>query len=236
VKPIVEEHAGIAVVRDDLFPGGTKARFIPQLFDGADEVVYASPAQGGAQYALAYVAQQLGKRCTLFVANRATPHDRQYEAKRMGAKVVLVDPGYLTVVQKRASQYCEATGARLAPFGMDLPAAIDVISQAAISLGVEPFEVWCSAGSGTLMRSLIKAWPDARHVAVAVGRDIPPEDVGGAQVIRYPRPFEAHAKSLPPFPSCPHYDAKAWEICNVRRSRDGLVLFWNVTGPAQKNI
>lgn len=43
------EHDGIAVVRDDLFLGGTKARFLPALFDGADEVVYASPAEGGAQ-------------------------------------------------------------------------------------------------------------------------------------------------------------------------------------------
>lgn len=233
-KPIVEEHDGILVVRDDLYPGGTKARFIPQLFDGADEVVYASPAQGGAQYALAYVAHQLGKRATLFVANRKQPHDRQFEAKRLGAKIVLVDPGYLGVVQKRAQQYCEATGARLAPFGMDLPEAIDVISSAAMSLKIEPAEVWCSAGSGTLCRSLIKAWPNARHIAVAVGRDIPPEDVGGAQVIRYPKPFEAHALTVPAFPSDRHYDAKAFEIAKARRSRTGLVVFWNVTGPPSK--
>ena len=32
--PILEMHQGIAVVRDDLFPGGTKARFIAQVFDG----------------------------------------------------------------------------------------------------------------------------------------------------------------------------------------------------------
>lgn len=229
--PLTEVHDGILVVRDDLFPGGTKARFIPQLFDGADEVVYASPAQGGAQFALAHVAHQLGKRATLFVANRAKPHARQYEAKALGAKIVLVDPGYLTVVQARAKAYCDETGARLAPFGMDLPEAIDVIAAAAKSLRIKPAEVWCSAGSGTLCRSLIKAWPDARHVAVAVGRDIPPEDVGGAQVIRYPKPFEAHAKTTPPFPSDWHYDAKAFEIAQAKRARSGLIVFWNVTGP-----
>ena len=32
MTPIVKEHEGIQVVRDDLFPGGTKARFIPRLF------------------------------------------------------------------------------------------------------------------------------------------------------------------------------------------------------------
>jgi hypothetical protein len=40
--PIVEEHEGVFVVRDDLFEGGTKARFIPALFKNADEVVYGS--------------------------------------------------------------------------------------------------------------------------------------------------------------------------------------------------
>ena len=72
VKPRVIEHDDVFVVRDDLFEGGTKARFIPLLFDCADEVVYASPAEGGAQTALATVAAQLGKRATIFVARRAT--------------------------------------------------------------------------------------------------------------------------------------------------------------------
>ena len=69
--PIVREHGGVWVVRDDLFPGGTKARFMPVLFEGAEEAVYASPAEGGAQTALATVAKDLGKRATIFVAARA---------------------------------------------------------------------------------------------------------------------------------------------------------------------
>jgi hypothetical protein len=47
--PVVMEYQGISVVRDDLFLGGTKARFTPLLFDDVDEVVYASPAEGGAE-------------------------------------------------------------------------------------------------------------------------------------------------------------------------------------------
>jgi hypothetical protein len=41
--PVIIEHEGVLVVRDDLFPGGTKARFLGTLFKGVDEVVYASP-------------------------------------------------------------------------------------------------------------------------------------------------------------------------------------------------
>jgi hypothetical protein len=76
IKPQVIEHDGVLVVRDDLFEGGTKARFIPLLFNGDSEVVYASPAEGGAQTALATVASQLGKRATIFVAKREQPHPR----------------------------------------------------------------------------------------------------------------------------------------------------------------
>jgi hypothetical protein len=96
IKPRVIKHNNILVVRDDLFPGGTKARFLPLLFTGADEVVYASPAEGSAQTALATVAKQLGKRATIFVAERTNPHDRQ------------VPYGYLSTVQKRAEEYSTA--------------------------------------------------------------------------------------------------------------------------------
>jgi hypothetical protein len=48
------------------FPVGLK-RAIFRCFDAADEVVYASAAEGGAQTALATVAAQMGKRATIFV-------------------------------------------------------------------------------------------------------------------------------------------------------------------------
>ena len=107
IAPIVTVHNGIHVVRDDLFLGGTKARFLPVLFDDAEEVVYASPCEGGAQTA----------------------------------------------------------------------------------------------------------------------------DVLGATIHKAGIPFSKALKEKPPFPSDPHYDAKAWKICKARHGA-GLVLFWNVTGPA----
>lgn len=231
MTPQVVEHDGVLVVRDDLFPGGTKARYVARLFDDADEVVYATPAEGGAQTALAECARQAGKRATLFVAKRAKPHPRALMAKRLGAKVYQVAPGYLTVVQARARSYCSQTGAKLAPFGVDMPEAIEAIADAARATGADPDEVWCASGSGVLMRGLAAAWPRARRHSVQVGRDLMAADVAGATVHKHPRAFGQAATSLPPFPSDPHYDAKAWEICKARRGA-GLVLFWNVTGPA----
>ena len=129
--PVIENHNGVLVVRDDLFDGGTKARFIPLLFNGVSEVVYASPAEGGAQTALATVAAQLGKRATIFVAERKRKkwHDRTLMAQRLGAQIVQVPYGYLRTVQKRAEVYSHQTGALLAPFGFDIPGATQAIAQ-----------------------------------------------------------------------------------------------------------
>lgn len=232
IRPEVREHDGIFVVRDDLMTGGTKTRFLPVLFEHAEEVVYASPCEGGAQTALAAVAKALGKRATIFVAKRAQPHPRAFLAKRLGARIMQVSPGYLSTVQARAKAYCEATGASLAPFGMEIPIATQAIAAAARMIDIEPDEVWCASGSGVLARGLALAWPKARRCVVQVGRKLSADDVAGAEIFVYPREFTARAKTVPPFPSDPHYDAKAWEIAAARRSSTGRVLFWNVTGPA----
>jgi cysteine synthase len=226
--PVVADHCGVRVVRDDLFPGGTKARFADRLFDGADEVVYASPAEGGAQTALAIVAERLGKRATIFVAKRGTPHARTLMAKAHGAKIFQVSPGYLSVVQARARAYCRVCGARLAPFGFDLAWSVGAIAEAALATAERPDEVWCAGGSGTLARGLAQAWPQARLNVVQVGRAL---TIAGAALHKHRLPFGAAAKVVPPFPADPHYDAKAFELC-LARYGPGNILFWNVAGPA----
>jgi hypothetical protein len=153
-------------------------------------------------------------------------------AKRLGAQIVQVSPGYLTVVQSRARMYCRQTGALLAPFGFDMPEAIQAIARAARYIGIQPDEVWCAAGSGVLARGLAQAWPNARRHVVQVGRSLSANDVAGATIHEYPKPFGWAIKKQPPFPSDAHYDAKAWELC-VKHKGLGVVLFWNVAGPAQ---
>lgn len=232
--PPVHRHDGLLVVRDDLIEGGTKARYLGALFLTADEVCYASPAEGGAQTALAYVAREMGKRATIFVPRRLEPHARAIMAKRLGATVRQIKPGYLSVLQSRARDYCARTGARLAPFGMDVPEASAAIAAAALATGLEPDEVWCAAGSGVLARGLARAWPDARLRVVQVGRALTPAEVAGARIFRSPIAFAKRQprERMPPFPSDPHYDAKAWDIA-VKEHGSGRVVFWNVTGPAQ---
>jgi hypothetical protein len=54
--------------------------------------------------------------------------------------------------QVRARQYCAQTGARLVPFGADMPEAISAIAAAARATGLKPDEVWCASGSGVLLQ------------------------------------------------------------------------------------
>lgn len=224
--PVVEAHGGIRVVRDDLLPGGTKMRAIEPLIAAsmAGEFVYASPAQGYAQVALAHCAAAAGRRATVFTAARKDPHPLTQRARRAGAKVVMVPFGRLNVIQARARAYSAEVGASLVPFGCDVPLCRDAIAAAARLIDPAPAEVWSVAGSGVLTRSLQQAWPGARFFAVVVGSER--ANVGRAERIESPQPFEDDARELPPFPSARNYDAKAWAY--IKRQASPGALFWNV--------
>jgi hypothetical protein len=221
--PDLVEHDGILVVRDDRYPGGTKARVLSVLFGAAREYVYASPVQGYAQVALGYAAAAAGKRATVFCARRRVRHARTREAIAAGARIVEVDAGYLTVVRARARDYCAVSGATLLPFGLDTPVFLDALAALARRLPITPREVWTVAGSGVLTRALQRAWPTAAFTAVRIGA-VP--NVGRARLVTAPEPFERDAAVPPPFPSCGNYDAKAWRFIQAQASPGAL--FWNV--------
>ena len=223
MTPVIEKHGKVFVLRDDLLPGGTKSRVLPQLLTDASEFVYASPAYGYAQVALAHACRAAGHRATIFTAKRNELHPRTQEAKDAGAKIVMVPHGYLSNVQAKARGYAEAVNAKLLPFGLDCAEMRAGLQSFAASLDFAPAEVWTVAGSGTLSRALQRAWPAARFFAVRVGAAI---DGGRAQVLDAPEKFEQDAEVKPPFPSCSNYDAKAWRFIQQRASEGAL--FWNV--------
>ena len=225
-KPVVEEHSGFLIVRDDLLKGGTKMRAIMPLIESslASEFVYASPAQGYAQVALAYCARMAGRKATIFTAKRKEMHPLTSLAKQAGAKIVMIPNGYLVVVQARARDYAKEVGAYLVPFGVEDKRCMQHIAAAAQSIGIQPSEVWTVAGSGVLTRSLQIAWPSASFNAVLVGKK--DSAVGKARRIIHLDAFDKPARILPPFPSAKNYDAKAWEHINRHASLGAL--FWNV--------
>lgn len=155
--PVVEEHGGVMVVRDDLLPGGTKMRAILPLIERKPpgEFVYPSPAYGYAQVALAHCARMAGRAATVFTAKRASPHPLTRAAHDAGAKVVMVPYGYLSNVRAKARAYADATGAALVPFGVEDDRAMEAIAEAARSAGLALHRPARPAGRAVLERGAV---------------------------------------------------------------------------------
>ncbi len=230
--PTIKTHEGIVVVRDDLTPGGTKTRLYEYLYSKYDEVVYACSSISESQPGLAMVAQRLGKKATIFCAARADRTDQTTRALALGAAVYEERPGYMSVVVARAKDYARVTGAYLSPLGFDTPDNIDFLAKMIKgSVKTPPKEVWAAVGTGVILRSLQRAFPRAASNGVVVGK--PPttdglfNPYGNARFFSAPEKFFDGAAVPPPFPSCPHYDAKAWRF--IQKYAAPSALFWNVS-------
>ena len=233
--PIIKEHDGINVVRDDLLDGGTKrrafTRYVASLPD-TEEFVYDSPRQGYAQLALAYACKDLGRKCTVTVP-KGEKTWLTIESERLGANIIQVPMGYLSNIQHKAKVYCEENGAHLIPFGGDHPIIIEAMCRAAISLEsikrfVHPKEVWTVMSSGVLSRGLQMAWPKAKVYGVQIGHNTTEDEMGRAETFRSKYKFQQECKKneRPPFPSSLTYDSKAWTFIKEHATKGAL--FWNV--------
>ena len=229
--PVIEEHEGFVVVRDDLLDGGSKMRFADYLIKSEPEIeewVYgSSPATGYAQISLSCLCRKYGKKAVIFMADRAKDklHDYQLRAIESGATMKWVPNGMLSVTEKRARDYVAESpnSRRLLPIGFSDPSVVASIGRVARNMDITPGEVWTVGSSGTLTRGLQQAWPDASFHCVTVGHK---GDYGRAKVYRCEIPFNRETKVKPPFPSAPTYDAKAWEFMKEHASPGAL--FWNV--------
>ena len=228
-KPIVKEHDGIQVVRDDLIEGGTKRRAFYTYIKSKDydEFVYASPRQGYAQLSLAYACRDLGRKATVTVP-QGQRYWLTYKAEELGANIIEVPMGFLTNIQAKAKKYCLDNGAHLIPFGGDHPIIIESMRQSALSIGINPKEVWTVMSSGVLSRGLQGAWPDAKVYGVRIGHNTTPREQGRAETFKSDYKFHQECKEdeRPPFPSSLTYDSKAWGFIREYASKGSL--FWNV--------
>lgn len=234
--PIIEDHGGVLVVREDLVEGGSKIRFLPHIIGDAKELVYGGPFCGGAAYALSVWGKRTGAKVTLFYAKRQHHHWRQIAAYKNGAVIYEVPNGYMTVVQARAREYAADKGALLLPLGFDVPAAAEPYEAAmrAVRDQVGAIdEVWCATGSGMIARSLGRAFLEtgAQVKAVVVGlasRNEAQAYTPNVETISCRYSFDQECQAPAPFPSCKNYERKAWEVMQFRGR--GRRLFWNVLG------
>jgi cysteine synthase len=246
----IEKHNGINVLRDDLLIGGTKSILMGSIVGNKkniDEFVYASPVYGGFQIALSAYCQSIGKKATIFCAKRNKVHQNTLKCIHYGANVIQVPYGYLTVVEKRARDYCqEKQSIEKIVFGANSPENKQLITNRVIDvcsmLETEPDEIWCAVGSGTLVTSISDACITKGFKTKIYGVQVGAEfiiDRPNIEIIKYEKPFEKPSKCKCPFPSMENYDLKAYEKCMEKNNLNNVVninnlnkciLFWNVYG------
>lgn len=232
--PVVTFHDGLAVLRDDLLPGGTKRRFLTPILRSIPEpaVAYAGPSEGYAQLALGHTAKETGHEVHYFVAARTTDHPLVTQGRSLGVQYHQIKPGYLTVLEKRARDWVaeSPTERVLLPLGFHSPQfhayAVEAIRDAAKALPPTITAVWVAWGSGLLATAIRDAIPHVHVHAVVVGR-APKTDPGPRITLyQHPDPFSRKARVPPPYPSAANYDAKVWVY--ARTLGGPAHLIWNV--------
>jgi hypothetical protein len=239
IHPIViEKHNEIYVLRDDLLLGGTKSILMNNIDKpNINEFVYASPVYGGFQIALSAYCNSVGKKATIFCAKRKTKHYNTQKCIEHNANIIEVPFGYLSVVEKKAREYCyNKNNVEKIIFGANCDENKKIICDRVKSvinhLNFIPDEIWCAIGSGTLISSILMAVNESVKIfGVQVGAEfIPDKKYPNLTIIKYPKPFDKESKISIKFPSTPNYDKKAFELClqynkNINNKK---ILFWNV--------
>jgi len=246
---VVEHHPGWYVARDDLLLGGTKSRVLAAVLRGLGwergrPVVYAGPAQGGMQIALAAHATV---DAHLFYGDRPKKglHPRQREVLTLGGQhhyspYPSVRP---TQVKALAKRWAEEHDAVLLRWGLMYGQVIDTIAEVTRATrgrygGFD--EIWVAGGSGTLATGIaLGSEGDTEVHVVPIGRTMKPDEAEGC-VVHAPttHKMDEKVKLVFPFPCDPYYDGKAWgkaimtcffhdETGRLGKSR----LFWNVIAP-----
>jgi len=233
--PIIIDHDGFKVVRDDMMGFGSKCRFGDILVQKAptDTLVYVQPRFGFAGISLAYLAHKYNKKLVLFMPSGKIISDHQAICIERGAIPKFRRIAAMPNLNAIAKKWAEENNATFIPLGLKhelvTAAAIKVAYNIAEKHGY-PEDVWSAISTGVLTRSLQIAWPDATFNAVAVSRNIKNGELGRAKVWSHPKAFASNVTSEnePPFPSAMNYDAKAWEFM-VKHGNKGA-WFWNVGG------
>jgi hypothetical protein len=125
---------------------------------------------------------------------------------------------------KKAIEYAKEHGAKFLPIGLDFPEFGIELEKVVKEANLGGPEIWCMGGSGTLGRSLQRAYPNIPVNIVSVGTAN--FDGGTNTIYKAPEKLDENAEILPPYPSSTHYDAKTWRFV-IEHAKPGSYI-WNV--------
>lgn len=226
--PVVIDHEGVRVVRDDLIVG-TKTRAGDLLMSklNHDTIVYSQPRVGLAGVSLLDVAKHYNKKIVLFMPASKTISHHQACCIEQGAIPIFERIAAMPNLNLKAKEWADKNDAFFVPLGLKHELATAGIVHAASKIP-EPDEVYVAISTGVLSRALQIAWPNAKFTCVAVARNLKQGELGRANVISEPLDFqqEESKENLPPFPAISTYDAKVWKY--IPKNSGKNVLMWNV--------
>ena len=226
--PVVMEHEGVRVVRDDLIVGTkTRAGDLLAARSNHHTIVYSQPRVGLAGVSILDVARHHNKNVVLFMpASRKISH-HQACCIEQGAQVHFKRIAAMPNLNLYAKQWADENDAFFVPLGLRHELATAGIVHAA-SMIEEPDEVYVATSTGVLTRALQIAWPNAKFHCVAVARNLKAGELGRAEVISEPLAFNTPEKhdNMPPFPTVSTYDAKVWKY--IPKNSGKNILMWNV--------
>jgi len=229
--PIVIDHDGVRVVRDDLVVG-TKTRAADLLASkiNNDTMVYSQPRVGLAGVSLLDVAKHHNKKVVLFMPASKRISLHQACCIERGAIPIFERIAAMPILNIKAKEWADKHNAFFIPLGLKHELATAAIVHAASKIS-EPEEVYVAISTGVLSRALQIAWPNAKFTCVAVARNLKAGELGRANVISEPLEFMQEEPIQPPFPTVRTYDAKVWKYIPKNTGRN--ILMWNVGAEPQ---
>jgi hypothetical protein len=187
--PIVIEHEGVKVVRDDLIVGTkTRAGDLIASKINNDTIVYSQPRVGLAGVSLLDVAKHHNKKVVLFMPASKRISLHQACCIERGAIPIFERIAAMPILNIKAKEWADKHNAFFIPLGLKHELATAAIVHTASKIS-EPEEVYVAISTGVLSRALQIAWPNAKFTCVAVARNLKAGELGRANVISEPLEF-----------------------------------------------
>jgi hypothetical protein len=231
--PKVHRHEDKWVFRGDISDISLKGYAAEQLIAELkeDTLVYCAPRVGMAMDAIATLAKMYNKKCVFFCPAASEPSKHQKALLAYGADLRFIKIAAMPTLNHYAKKWAETYGAKYLPFGLAktplvTAGIVNLGSQIVEQIGREPSEIWMAVSTGTAIRALQIAWPDAACRGVVVARNMHPGEIGHANLWSANTPFLKNVKDTdrPPFPSTANYDAKCWSDFDNFGIKDSIFI------------
>lgn len=231
--PVITNHSGIDVVRDDLI-NGSKCRFADLLVQSIkeDTLVYVQPRVGLAGISILNIAKRYGKKVVLFMPSSKGISHHQAVCIERGAIPRFRRIAAMPNLNRIAKDWAEKNGARFIPLGLRHELVVACAARVAMNIGPGPDVCFVATSTGVLVRGLQIGWPNTKFYSVCVARNMKSGELGRAEPITEPLDFAQSEKkeNMPEFETVKTYDAKVFKYAlEFKKNNPNLsVLMWNV--------